>query len=94
MSDDAEQKEVEINAGFLAALQGEDKLGVVLRTHAYVEANLDRFIELRLEAPDYFEQLSLNYSRKVDLACALGFDARYRAAFKKLGQIRNSSLMT
>ena len=33
--------------------------------------------------------MDLNYARKVDLACALGFDDRYRAALKRLGKIRN-----
>jgi hypothetical protein len=67
-----------LDEGFLDALLAEDELGCVIRSHLYVEAQLDRFLSLAATNPDYLDGLGLTFSKKVDLACCLGFDSQFR----------------
>ncbi len=79
-----------INTDFLSSLLAEDEVGSVIRSHLYVEFQLNYFLELGLWTSEYLKELNLNYSKKVDLACCLGFDKKFRASLQKLGSIRNN----
>jgi len=79
-----------INSGFVNALLGEDELGCVIRSHLYVEAQLDSFLELAFINSALLSDLDLSYAKKVDLACCLGFDPQFRGALKRIGKLRNA----
>lgn len=78
-----------LDKGFLKALLAEDEVGCVIRSHLYVEAQVDRYLSLAIVQPEYLDKLDLNYSRKIDLLCCLGFDTEFRAPLKRLGKLRN-----
>lgn len=79
----------EINPAFIKALLAEDELGCVIRSHLYIEAQIDRYLDLAVVDPKYLKDLDLSYAKKVDLLCCLGFDAQFRGALKRLGKLRN-----
>lgn len=47
----------EINRGFLKALLAEDEVGCVIRSHLYVEAQIDRYLELAVIEPNHLADL-------------------------------------
>lgn len=73
---------------FLAALQGEDALGAVVRAHIHLEARLQLVIEALTPHPAHLP--NLRYEQRVKLAVALGLDERILPALTKLGHIRNA----
>lgn len=73
---------------FHNALMGEDELGVVLRAHFYVEAELEALIKALLPFPNEIPRL--RYEQKLKLACALGLDKSTFPPLKALGDLRNS----
>ncbi|MBI5235277.1 MAG: hypothetical protein HY886_03400 [Deltaproteobacteria bacterium] len=78
-----------INEKFLKALLAQDEVASVIRSHLYVEAQLDKFIEITVVEPEFLNDLGLSYAKKVDLACCLGFDQNFRGALKRIGKLRN-----
>ena len=78
-----------INAEFVAALLAEDEVGSVIRSHLYVEAQLNAFLELTVVEPKFLNDIDLSYAKKVELACCLGFDPKFRGALKRIGRLRN-----
>jgi hypothetical protein len=78
-----------INPEFFDALLAEDDVGCVIRSHLYVEAQINRYLELAVVDQKYLRKLNLNYAKKVELLCCLGFDAKFREALKKIGSVRN-----
>lgn len=78
-----------INAEFVVALLAEDEVGSVIRSHLYVEAQLTAFLELTVVEPKFLADLDLSYAKKVELACCLGFDPKFRGALKRIGKLRN-----
>ena len=79
----------EINPSFLKALLAEDEVGCVIRSHLYVERQIDRYIRLAVVEPKYLAGIDLSYAKKVELLCCLGFDRQFRGALKRLGKLRN-----
>lgn len=73
---------------FHNSLLGEDELGVVLRAHFYIEAELDVLIRVLTPYPN--ELPRLRYEQKLKLACALGLDKTAFHPLKELGDLRNS----
>jgi hypothetical protein len=73
---------------FHAALAGEDELGVVLRSHFYIEAELEAFIDSLIPNPNSLPRLK--YEQKIKLACALGLHTSVVPPLKALGDLRNS----
>src|SRR5688572_1917704 len=67
---------------------GEDELGVVVRSHIYVEEALNHLIDKLTPFPDHLPRL--RYEQRVNLACALGLRQEFAPALKELGDIRNS----
>jgi hypothetical protein len=80
----------DINPSFLKALLAEDEVGCVVRSHLYVEAQVDRYLGLVVVESKYLTDLDLSYAKKIDLLCCLGFDAQFRGALKRLGKLRNN----
>lgn len=79
----------EINPAFIKALLAEDEIGCVIRSHLYVEVQIDRYLELAVVDPKYLKDLDLSYAKKVELLCCLGFDVKFRGALKRIGKLRN-----
>jgi hypothetical protein len=73
----------------IKVLMGEDELGAVIRAHLLVESELLRLFELLTPYPKHIDKLNLGYSKKVDLALALGLNSQYGPPLKKFGYIRN-----
>lgn len=80
----------DVDPRFVQALLGEDEIGVVIRSHIFVEANINEYLALVTSAPEYLAKAGLRYQQRVLLACALGFDARFKDALLGLGTIRNA----
>lgn len=80
----------ESDEDFIAALTGEDELGVIVRAHIHVEAMLIRFLELFVANPAALDAMDLTYEQRVHLAVAFGFKKQYAAPLKAFGKLRNS----
>jgi len=75
---------------FIAALFGEDELGVVVRAHIHIEARLLELLELLVEDPKHLERMTLDFSQRVHLATALGLKPEHAPGLLAFGSIRNS----
>lgn len=73
----------------MKAVLAEYELGVVIRSHLYIEAALDELISLLLIFPEELEKMNLTFANKVRLACAASFDKDYKSMLLALGSIRN-----
>jgi len=73
---------------FLEALFGEDDLGVVARTHIYIESAVNALLDLLI--PISSELPRLRYEQKLKLCCAMGMDKTLYLPLKELGDLRNS----
>jgi len=75
------------NPRFYEALVGEDELGVVVRAHIHIEAGVNALLDQLVPYPDHLP--SLEYKRRVLLACALGLKESLLLPLQELGNIRN-----
>lgn len=73
----------------IAALQGEDELGVVIRAHIHIESHLVELVELFFQYPEYLRKMELEFHQKVDLALACGLKTQFAPPLKALGNLRN-----
>jgi len=73
----------------IAALQGEDELGVVVRAHIHIEYHLVELVELFFQYPEYLKKMELEFHQKVDLALACGLKIQFAPPLKVLGNLRN-----
>ncbi|MBQ0819483.1 hypothetical protein KBI52_04500 [Microvirga sp. HBU67558] len=73
---------------FSKALTGEDDLAAIIRSHLYIEHELNVFLEGRIPE-QVFETIHIEYFDKIKLAVSLGFPSKYKAALKAVGTIRN-----
>ena len=79
-----------INSKFHKILQGEDDIGVVIRTHIQIEQHLNELLKLLCRDFNALEENTrLVYSQKVYLAEALEINADYGKFLRALGKIRN-----
>lgn len=69
-------------------LSAEDEMGVVIRAHIHIEANLSEFIDKAIPHPELLSK-RMPYESRVRLACSLGFEKEYLDSLKLLGDIRN-----
>jgi hypothetical protein len=76
-------------AGFYEILVGEDDLGVIVRSHIYIEHEIVRFIEILLPRPKELKLRDLEYGERVGLALALGLRADLKAPLNFIGNLRN-----
>ncbi|MDF0378623.1 hypothetical protein [Methylophilus sp. YYY-1] len=77
-----------LKAEFLNALFGEDDLGVVVRTHIYIESSINTLLDLLIPFPS--ELPRLRYEQKLRLCCAMGMHKSLFAPLKELGDLRNA----
>jgi hypothetical protein len=75
-------------AEFIQSLQGEDELGVVVRTHIHVEAKLIEMLSLLADSKA-LDRMDLEFFQKVHLAVALGLREEHAQGLLALGKIRN-----
>jgi hypothetical protein len=71
------------------ALQGEDDLGVVVRSHIIIEQRLNSFVEALLVSSEHFSKMKLDFHQTVKLAVALGLNKRFESPLNSLGSLRN-----
>lgn len=74
----------------IKALDSEDDLGKVVRSHIIAENILVKFIERRLNSTVYLKKMGLTFEQKTILALALGVDNVWEKPLSCLGSIRNS----
>lgn len=74
---------------FFDALGGEDDLGAVIRTHLFIENQLDRFLNLLCDDFKFLDKDHLEYGTRVNLAVALGLKEEHASALKAIGTLRN-----
>lgn len=68
----------------------DDPLQVVLRAHLLLEETLMNLIESVLEFPDEIDLVQIPFSKRIDLAVAIGVLPRdMKPRFTKINQIRN-----
>lgn len=80
---------MDLQSTFLDSLDGEDELGIVIRSHIHVEQYLNSLI-VKLNVNDkYLDKMELTYFQTVQLAIGLGLDPRFESALYKLGKLRN-----
>jgi hypothetical protein len=75
---------------FQATLRSEDELGLVVRAHIHIEANLLELLSHLLDSPKHIEKMRLDFSQRVHLAIALGLQAQYESPLLALGTLRNA----
>lgn len=73
----------------LDLLLGQDELGVVVRSHIYIEEYIDQFLILKSDKTEYIEKMNLDFSNKLRLAVALGLDDELYKPLVSLSNIRN-----
>jgi hypothetical protein len=76
-------------AGFYKSLVGQDDLGVIVRSHIYIEQEIIRFIEALLHSPKELKLRDFEYGERVGLALALGLRADLKAPLNFIGNLRN-----
>jgi hypothetical protein len=72
-----------------SALEGEDDLGVVLRSHIYIEHELKQYILELAPKPEHIKFSDYEYNGMVVLALALGLSPELKAALSSIGSLRN-----
>lgn len=82
-------QELTLDQEFLNVLQGEDELGVVIRTHIHIEASLNALLSNLMKEKKEFNEARLTYAQKVRLACALALNAKHANSLLMFGKIRN-----
>ncbi|HTE15589.1 MAG TPA: hypothetical protein VK642_10980 [Burkholderiales bacterium] len=75
---------------FLEIVRGEDELGVVIRSHIYVESALVYLLKQLVTNSAFLDRLDLDYAQRVNLAVALGLKAGHAPPLLALGTIRNT----
>jgi hypothetical protein len=84
-----ETKRPELDAEFIAALMGEDELGVVIRAHTHIEASLNELLDIFVVTPKFLHDANLSYGQKVRLAGAHGLKKHHVPPLLAMGKIRN-----
>ena len=77
-------------SAFIAALMGEDELGVVVRAHIHIEAVLLQLLDRMVADPAPLKKMDLDYAHRVNLALALGLKPQYGPPLLALGSLRNA----
>jgi hypothetical protein len=78
-----------MNDNLKTALEGEDDLGVVIRSHIIVEQYLNQLIESMMVDISSYRSVEIDYHSKVKLAVALGLNKRFAPFLNSLGTLRN-----
>jgi len=78
-----------IENGAIEDLMREDELGMVIRAHIHVEAQLIRLLEALVPYPESLDKMNLDYSQRVNLSIAMGLKPEQAPPLRALGSIRN-----
>lgn len=79
-----------IDPRFIEALAAEDELGLVVRTHLYVEAALNRSFLFRFQvSQEELSTIGLSFAQKIKLAKVLGISSSILRSLERLNTIRN-----
>ncbi|WGD28707.1 hypothetical protein AncyloWKF20_12930 [Ancylobacter sp. WKF20] len=92
MSNLTDEEQIEINASkevLNAALLHDEELIIILRSHLYIENELNKIIYLFMGHLNILDIINLNYSKKIDLAIRFGLNKDYRKRLITLGRLRN-----
>jgi hypothetical protein len=74
----------------LAALEGEDDLGAVVRAHIHIEHELQELIFFAAPCPSQLKRFEdMEFSEKVQLALVLGLNPELKGALSAAGTLRN-----
>lgn len=73
----------------ISALEGEDDLGVVIRSHIITEQYINKLIESRMVNIESYRSAKIEYHTKIQLVVGLGLDSRFIPFLKCLGSLRN-----
>jgi hypothetical protein len=75
---------------FVSALNKEDDLGMVIRTHIHIEHWLERYLCLCVPLyEEYKTRITPEYESKINLALAMGLEPELKPILKALGTLRN-----
>ncbi|PLX33590.1 MAG: hypothetical protein C0605_16085 [Hyphomicrobiales bacterium] len=74
---------------FYKLLMGEDELGVVIRSHIFVESVLDELLDQLIPYSRHLSSMNLSYHQKITLAVAMGLHEELQESLKALGKLRN-----
>jgi len=85
MPDDQELTDDE----FHDALQQEDQMGLVIRTHLFIEYELNKLLDLITLGKKQLKAMDLDYFQRANLLCAIALDDDYLSPLVSLGKIRN-----
>jgi len=85
MPDDQELTEDE----FHDALQQEDQIGLVIRTHLFIEYELNKLLDLIIPGKKQLKAMDLDYFQRANLLCAIAIDDNYLSPLLSLGKMRN-----
>lgn len=79
-----------LNQELYKVLEGNDDLGVVIRSHIIVEQSLNLLIESKMKNVESYRKLQLEFSQLVKLAVALGLTKDLEPILNSLGKLRNT----
>lgn len=71
-------------------LEGNDDLGVVIRSHIVVEQSLNLLIASKMKNIEAYNKLQLEFNQVVKLAVALGLNKDLEPVLNSLGKLRNA----
>lgn len=74
---------------FKKAIQNDDPLGAIIRTHIHIEAYITNLLEELLYKPEYLDAVSRGSMGKANLACGLGLNEKLLPPLKALNNLRN-----
>jgi hypothetical protein len=89
MSDNYGHQRKAESLDFATALATGDDLGAVIRSHLYLERELNHFNEARVD-PAVLKVFKPRYNQKVRLAVALGLSEHFAAPLLYIGDIQNT----
>ena len=75
---------------FMDAIKAEDDLGVVIRSHIFLELLINRFIQAHLTDPEVFNSCDFEYHQRVAIAVSLGLHCDLLKPLNFIGSLRNS----
>jgi hypothetical protein len=80
-----------VDSGFFSIGEEDNELAVVIRSHLYIEHQLERFVRANLPNPDELGE-RLGYATYVRLALACGLRPDLKSSLNALGDLRNKFL--
>ncbi|WP_299074224.1 hypothetical protein [uncultured Paraglaciecola sp.] len=80
---------MDLQDSFLKVFEGEDDVGVVIRSHIIIEQQLNILLSKLVVSEKHLLQMRLGYSETVKLAISLGLNSKFDIPLTTLGTLRN-----